>query len=554
MFKTRLNEYLDQYPCFLDKSEDSNFTTQVKVYNKQRKELLQQCNNLRLSQNIIRPLQIQKVQTQAKSADFYFYIYITNIKSIIIEQYNPDGTSKLLVNEEFNEKGHNYYTYNTFVEEDTIIPHPNFMMTVTTFDEYTYKKGYPENDTLSGNEYDHDKALDKLGKILGVTRYHHINVSEVDLHRTIPPYFDEVTEDDYYYMKRILQYVSEFGVTNLPILNFWRDYGVNVQMYNRKRLLTEQEGVECLNNWIYDNNKKLWYCLIDDSGIDKLVDTSNSLINNIKLELEGILYQTEYPKVPTSTSINIDKTIVNKNDKVTVTGVIKSNNAFVEGVTVDLLKDNNLIYKDDGTLYSNITDKNGEYTIIYPVINECTLNTVVVEDDEHLSSISNPIQVNVNIFDGEKYLQEVSNGEFYNWNNNPNYNYSDGILTGTSLCGGISKVAFTTKKDWKISFDCNLTSGDRGGVLFGDNTFTIGFYKDVGNLIQLIGNTETLTSTSYDSGWKHWIVEYKNNTVTLTIDDNQVTSFEADGLTPHLGLNKWGGSTVQLKNLNLETI
>lgn len=302
MFKTRLNEYLDQYPCFLDKSEDSNFTTQVKVYNKQRKELLQQCNNLRLSQNIIRPLQIQKVQTQAKSADFYFYIYITNIKSIIIEQYNPDGTSKLLVNEEFNEKGHNYYTYNTFVEEDTIIPHPNFMMTVTTFDEYTYKKGYPENDTPSGNEYDHDKALDKLGKILGVTRYHHINVSEVDLHRTIPSYFDEVTEDDYYYMKRILRYVSEFGVTNLPILNFWRDYGVNVQMYNRKRLLTEQEGVECLNNWIYDNNKKLWYCLIDDSGIDKLVDTSNSLINNIKLELEGILYQTEYPKVPTNTN------------------------------------------------------------------------------------------------------------------------------------------------------------------------------------------------------------------------------------------------------------
>lgn len=298
-FKTRLQEYLDQYPQFLDKSPDSNFTRQTMVYNKQRKELLQQCNNLRLSQDLNRPLQIQKIQNQSGLAVFNFYVYIENIKEVKIEQYNKENTMTVLVDETFTKENVNNYSYSTTLTSTSeIIPYSNFKLIVDTYDEYHYEKGYPENNIIQGNEYDHDTALDKLGKLLGVERYKHIEVGESDLYKTLPSYFDGATEDDYYYQERIKDYVSRFGVTSLPQLDFWKRFGYDVEMYNRKRLLVSQGGVEDLKDcWVYDKNSDLYCCFIDCDNIDSIVDTSRSLISSsARLELENIISYNGRPK------------------------------------------------------------------------------------------------------------------------------------------------------------------------------------------------------------------------------------------------------------------
>lgn len=298
-FKTRLQEYLDQYPQFLDKSPDSNFTRQTMVYNKQRKELLQQCNNLRLSQDLNRPLQIQKIQNQSGLAVFNFYVYIENIKEVKIEQYNKENTMTVLVDETFTKENVNNYSYSTTLTSTSeIIPYSNFKLIVDTYDEYHYEKGYPENNIIQGNEYDHDTALDKLGKLLGVERYKHIEVGESDLYKTLPSYFDGATEDDYYYQERIKDYVSRFGVTSLPQLDFWKRFGYDVEMYNRKRLLVNQGGVEDLKDcWVYDKNSDLYCCFIDCDNIDSIVDTSRSIISSsVRLELENIINYNGKPK------------------------------------------------------------------------------------------------------------------------------------------------------------------------------------------------------------------------------------------------------------------
>ncbi len=298
-FKTRLQEYLDQYPQFLDKSPDSNFTRQTMVYNKQRKELLQQCNNLRLSQDLNRPLQIQKIQNQSGLAVFNFYVYIENIKEVKIEQYNKENTMTVLVDETFTKENVNNYSYSTTLTSTSeIIPYSNFKLIVDTYDEYHYEKGYPENNIIQGNEYDHDTALDKLGKLLGVERYKHIEVGESDLYKTLPSYFDGATEDDYYYQERIKEYVSRFGVTSLPQLDFWKRFGYDVEMYNRKRLLVNQGGVEDLKDcWVYDKNSDLYCCFIDCDNIDSIVDTSRSIISSsVRLELENIINYNGKPK------------------------------------------------------------------------------------------------------------------------------------------------------------------------------------------------------------------------------------------------------------------
>lgn len=298
-FKTRLQEYLDQYPQFLDKSPDSNFTRQTMMYNKQRKELLQQCNNLRLSQDLNRPLQIQKIQNQSGLAVFNFYVYIENIKEVKIEQYNKENTMTVLVDETFTKENVNNYSYSTTLTSTSeIIPYSNFKLIVDTYDEYHYEKGYPENNIIQGNEYDHDTALDKLGKLLGVERYKHIEVGESDLYKTLPSYFDGATEDDYYYQERIKDYVSRFGVTSLPQLDFWKRFGYDVEMYNRKRLLVNQGGVEDLKDcWVYDKNSDLYCCFIDCDNIDSIVDTSRSIISSsVRLELENIINYNGKPK------------------------------------------------------------------------------------------------------------------------------------------------------------------------------------------------------------------------------------------------------------------
>ena len=98
---------------------------------------------------------------------------------------------------------------------------PEVLVTVRT-ETHTYKKAYPENDTIENNDADHDIFLDIIGGILGIPRRQYSawtsGISE-------PPWFAkqtkiqtnnqliflECTEDDYYYKERLEYFITSTG-------------------------------------------------------------------------------------------------------------------------------------------------------------------------------------------------------------------------------------------------------------------------------------------------------------------------------------------------------
>ncbi len=148
-----------------------------------------------------------------------------------------------------------------------IIPSDRFLIKVETYDEYTLLKGYPEYDITyenfknainddrpehyylhsitddseiveEYNAYFHDYSLDEFGALNSIPRKEYIDVANPDLYGlTEPPYNNNLTEDDYHYMKRILEYNLRLWDTPAPVLEIWKLYGLDAVMLNRERLL-----------------------------------------------------------------------------------------------------------------------------------------------------------------------------------------------------------------------------------------------------------------------------------------------------------------------------
>lgn len=127
-----------------------------------------------------------------------------------------------------------------------IIPTDKFIIEVETYDEYKLVKGFPEKDEPTYDkdekrvidEFDHDLSLDEFGALNNIPRKTYIPLVNTDLyHLTEPPYNDRLTEDDYHYMKRIIEYNLRLFNTPAPILEIWKLYGLPATMLNRERLL-----------------------------------------------------------------------------------------------------------------------------------------------------------------------------------------------------------------------------------------------------------------------------------------------------------------------------
>lgn len=155
--------------------------------------------------------------------------------------------------------------------EIPIIPNDTFRMTVETWDEQFIVKGYPENDEVLTDtrgikyytEFDHDRSLDELGALNNIPRKKYKIVDETLYPHTEPPYNNRETEDDYHYMKRMIEYnlrlwasttrykkdtiVSrEFIEHYNPVtLELWKMYGIDSQLINRERYLLK----------VFDENK-----------------------------------------------------------------------------------------------------------------------------------------------------------------------------------------------------------------------------------------------------------------------------------------------------------
>lgn len=237
-----LQKLLEQFPDFLDKRETSNFTLSQSVTNDELRKIRQSIENTIESFHLNKRLLVWREQTENYKYTIHFRAYYPNIESVTLlkndtviynERYGyEDQTSNFTYSYTGDTSNEDYEDYPPKIPED------KFKIILTTYDEQYLEKGYPENNTYKGNEYDHDVSLDEIGALHNIPRKTYIENILEDLYEyTEPPWNNETTEDDYHYMTRMLEYLVKLHTVHPVLLELWKLYGIEAEMLNRERLL-----------------------------------------------------------------------------------------------------------------------------------------------------------------------------------------------------------------------------------------------------------------------------------------------------------------------------
>ena len=253
--KRSMQSLIKMFPHFFDKSETSNFFKSQSVTNNLLKGIFQSISDVSDSLRLRKRCCIWKEQSVPYDYVINFVVNYPQLKSV--KCYKNDT---LLYMEEYLEEDNvNSFIYsydsseeNTIVDENIedneeenevedseieipIIPDDTFKIIAEAYDEIIIEKGFPENDELIGDIYDHDISLDEIGALNGIQRKTY-KVTD-DYEHTEPPYNNRLSEDDYHYMNRIIEYNLKIHNTPLPVLEIWKEYGIFSDMINREEYL-----------------------------------------------------------------------------------------------------------------------------------------------------------------------------------------------------------------------------------------------------------------------------------------------------------------------------
>ena len=257
MPKDSLRNLLDMFPYFFKKDEDSNFFKSQKVTNNLLKKVYQSLFDTKESFRLGKRCIVWKEQHDNYDYVIRFVANFEYLKSVtLLKNDNVIYTETFPYTSEITnfDYSHNDSTLNNIVEgEDApLIPQDTFIIQVETYTENTITKGFPENDEPLGNEYDHDESLDEIGALHNIPRKEYLKVSEDHYPLTEPPYNDRLTEDDYHYMKRIIEYLYRVNTQPLPVAEIWKLYGIESTMENREKLIIKFFDLEKHPNFIDD--------------------------------------------------------------------------------------------------------------------------------------------------------------------------------------------------------------------------------------------------------------------------------------------------------------
>jgi hypothetical protein len=246
-YKSRLYNFLNSFPYFLDKRTDSNFHKTSKVINNEFLDVFQQLKNIYNGYHLDKNLLLWREQKEDYYYDMYFLAKYPLLKSVKVTRIylnkEYEEVKEILFDKKYDYNSDSeikfYETWNNKEEKEktNVIPLDKFIMEVETWDEYKYTKGYPENDEKKINLFDHDETLDILGNLVGIPRKTYSLVDEWFYKETDPPYNNKTTEDDYYYLNRIFYYTSHLHNTPLPCLTLWKYYGIESELKNMEEFL-----------------------------------------------------------------------------------------------------------------------------------------------------------------------------------------------------------------------------------------------------------------------------------------------------------------------------
>lgn len=266
MVYNSLKSLLKEYPSFLDKRESSNFTKTRKIWNNRMKEFNNDLFQVYLDSKIRKHILIWKTQEKEYEYFINFSVSIPGLKKVTCyknnteiysEEYTYEDEQYIFEYSHFdktpevtNDDGSQFNPdYDPFSddpehianipEERLIIPDDKYSVKVETYSEYVLYKGFPENDEVLDDIYDHDSSLDEFGELLEIPRKNYVYDDATDYALTEPAYNDRLSEDDYHYMNRILYYAQHIQDTPLPLLELWKLFGddIDASMTNREDLL-----------------------------------------------------------------------------------------------------------------------------------------------------------------------------------------------------------------------------------------------------------------------------------------------------------------------------
>ena len=255
--KDSLKNLLDMFPYFFKKDEDSNFYKSQKVTNNRLREVYQSLFDTAESFRLSKRCLVWKEQSEAYEYQINFVANFPFLKNVTIYKNDTEIYSESFdYADEVNsfEYAYTHSTLNDVNPNETadIIPQDKFKIIVETHEEFTIKKGFPENNEPQGNEFDHDESLDEIGALHNIPRKEYLIVGEELYPATEPPYNDRATEDDYHYMKRMLNYLKLVQEVPLPVAEIYKLYGVTSTMENREKLLLKVFDMEKHPNFIDD--------------------------------------------------------------------------------------------------------------------------------------------------------------------------------------------------------------------------------------------------------------------------------------------------------------
>ena len=305
MPRNSLKKLVDMFPFFFTKDPDSNFVKSQSVTNNRFRDLYQSLRDTYDSFHLEKKCLIYKEQDNdfdyimhflcsvsllekvevfeddllIYDAEFclsddesYSYMTCENFYEIVTVE-DDDETSKISQlmdsNEHTIDEDIRVIDYSYTSTSENIIPVNNYLISAVTFDEYVYKKGFPEKDEATydenknriWDEYDHDSSLDEIGALNNIPRKKYI--PSINYPETEPPYNDRLTEDDYHYMKRILEYTLMIHSQPLPVAEIYKLYGLTAELLNRDRLLVRMFDI-FKHSYHYDESLDGDKLLVDD--------------------------------------------------------------------------------------------------------------------------------------------------------------------------------------------------------------------------------------------------------------------------------------------------
>lgn len=437
------DKLLDKFPYFLNKNKDSNFSKSETVFNEEFKRIYNTLYDAYLSSKLNKHVLLWKVQEAPFEYDMCFHVSLPDLKSVTVTRHytemvvqeimGDDGTVQEM--ETFEEKHEDIYTetyeytehinkfeYLESMTSETIIPTDKYTISVETWDEYSTVKGFPENSTIQGNEYDHDISLDYFGNILKFPRRIYNLVEPGDYPNTTPAYDNQQTEDDYHYLQRLLYYTSHLQDTPLPVLEIFKLFSItDAQLLNRSRLICRMTDTSRhMENGVYNRGwiPQRWehkdgWCegLSDDLFLFANVN-NNNLLEGQKFNFTFKILNSKCKEVYNNNTYNtISETIIEELEKPYIIVPYKDNKLFKEGLFLNSDEKWNLKTEDINNTDSTFIFKC--FKTIEDAQKDTTPDLIIHEND----LISEEIYITVRGCNSADWYVDAENGNDNNLGN-----------------------------------------------------------------------------------------------------------------------------------------